>query len=514
MRKVFYFSLALLLGTMITISCKKVEVNPSDGGGGQTPDLARTAQIIVSNLPGVAVPQAGLTALVSFTDSKGDTLIRNKRVALNYEQAYYTDTLHFEKGAFDLVKFWVMKDEQVLFVAPRAGSPKAQLVNTPIPLQVSLLVKEHKSQPIEVAKVGADDKAEDFGYKPGDFGKIDPGPVEDPNAVVDIFIHPKVTIGDVVYDSIPVSIRIQTFDAAGQLTSTAIRPFMPGKNKVGLLKSAAKHVFRLEKWGTVDEFHIMKHELLPNREFTIGGMAAPKKLTEVSSARIIEGVTKPEVRKLYQYNALGKLTEIQTFRKKADQTTYLHMKELVTYSGNRVENIKRYNESGDLAGATYFGYNGNGQITNMIDDNGADRTNAEVRYANGDSPREKQVGIMYDYSNYYYTTSYTMYLLGGSVIKTIKSSTNTAYEEGEYQYDFSINPYVHLGLPDIYLSNISKHNLTRQVKQYVKDYPLEEPYLYTYKYDNDGYPIELVVKYKTYLTGQHAYDLKTLFKYQ
>jgi hypothetical protein len=150
----------------------------------------------------------------------------------------------------------------------------------------------------------------------------------------------------------------------------------------------------------------------------------------------------------------------------------------------------------------------------MIDDNGADRTTAEVRYANGDSPREKQIGIMYDYSNYYYTTSYTMYLLGGSVIKTIKSSTNTAYEEGEYQYDFSINPYVHIGLPDIYLSNISRHNMTRQVKQYVKDFPLEEPYLYSYKYNSDGYPTELVVKYKTYLTGQHAYDIKTLFKYQ
>lgn len=515
MRKDFYFRMALFFGLVIFFGCKKVEEPQGGGGEPQVPDLARTFQLVVNSLPGETSALAGLSAIVSLTDGKGDTVIKNKRVLLNYEQEYTSDSLQLEKGSYDLVKFWILKDDQVLFVTPRIGSAKASLVATPFPYLLSLVAKDHKLQTIEVAKVGENDRAEDFGYSPGDFGKPDTGPVEDPNAVVDIWIHPKIRIGDVVYDSVPVSVTIQTWDATGQVVS-AIRPFMAGRNKVSVPKSAAKHVFRLEKWGTSDELTITKDQLLPNSSFTLGGTVAAKRLSEVLTYKIIAGVSKPETRTLYQYNGSGKLTEIQTYRKRADQSNYLDTKELIEYSGDKVVRISRYNEFGEIKGSTIFDHQADGRVSHIVDVSSDNRTTAEVSYTGGEGGHgnaDNFIDVRYSYSHHYYTTSYNLSVKGGTVVRSVRSSTNGAYEEGQYQYDFSINPYVHLNLPDLYLSAYSKHNRIREVKQYAKDYPLEDAYQYSYKYNGDGYPAELVVKYKTYLTGQHAYDIKTVFKY-
>jgi hypothetical protein len=291
---------------------------------------------------------------------------------------------------------------------------------------------------------------------------------------------------------------------------------MPGRNKLSLSKSASKHVFRLEKWGTVDELTITKDELVPNSTFTLGGALEAKKLTEVITSKIISGVSQPLSRRLYQYNGSGRVSEIQTFRKRADQSTYLDMKERIEYSGDRLDNITRYNEQGEIKGSTYFGYRGDGSLVNIVEANGAEKTTAELNYTAGEGGpgnADHFIDIKYGYTHHYYTTDYNLQVKGGTVVRSVKSSTNSAYEEGQYQYDFSINPYIHLGLPDLYLSNYSKHNRIREVKQYFKDYPLEDAYQFTFKYNSEGYPTELVVKYKTYLTGQHAYDIRTVFKY-
>jgi hypothetical protein len=516
MRKELFISTVLFIGMVLFGACKKAEAPTGGGGGPQQPDLKRSFQLVLSELPGVPAPQVGLSAIVSITNAQGDTIVKNKRVSLNYDQQYYTDTLLSVKGNYNVSKFWILRDNDVLFATPVTGSVKAQLVSAPLPVQVSLVSSDHKLQSIGVARVEEKDKSEDFGYAAGEFGKPDTGPGDDPNAAIDIWIHPLIKIGDVVYDSVPVSVKMQTWDANGQVV-TAMRTFSPGKNKISLLKSAAKHVFKIEKWGTSDELVLTKDQIQPNGQYVIGGSRGAKKLSEVLTAKIIQGVSRPETRTLYQYNGVGRVKEILTYRKKPDNSTYLDVKQVIAYELGRVENVTRYNEAGAQTGSTHFAYKTDGKLSDIVDFEGENRTTAEFSYLAGEGGTgisgDHTISAAYSYTGHYYTGVYSMYIRGGNMLESTLTQSNSRYEKGRYDYDFGINPYVHLGLPDLYLSNYSKHNRINETKEFFLDYPLVLAYQYSYKYDSDGYPIELVVKYRTYLTGEHAYDIKTLFKY-
>jgi len=86
-------------------------------------------------------------------------------------------------------------------------------------------------------------------------------------------------------------------------------------------------------------------------------------------------------------------------------------------------------------------------------------------------------------------------------------------ESGLYGYEFGINPYVMLGVPDFHFSNYSKHNVLEQWKTYVNAFPIVVPYSFNYTYNSSGYPTELLTKYKTYLTQADAYTIRTVYTY-
>ncbi len=516
MRKELFISTVLFFGLALFGACKKVEAPGGGGGNPQEPDLKRSFQLVLGGLPGETVPRTGLSVLVSITNAQGDTIVKNKRLSLKHDQQYFTDTLLSVKGNYNISKFWILQNNEVLFVTPITGSSRAQAVTAPLPVQVSLVSADHKLQHIEVARVGAYDKSEDFGYAPGEFGKIDPGPVEDPNALISIWVHPLIRIGDVVYDSIPATITVQTWDKAGQMTSrNAV--FSAGRNKIDLLRSASKYKFRIEKWGTVDEMELIPAQVQAGAVYVFGGSKQAKKLSEVLTYKIVQGVSTPHTRLLYNYNTDGKIAEILTFKKMADNSNYLALKEKINYDMGRVESISRYDEEAAKTGSTHFSYLADGKLHQMIDYQGGHHISAELSYtaAGGGSgiSGDHLVSIKYAYSEHQYTAVSNLSIRGGNMIESLYSATNGDYAKGLYTYDFGINPYIHLKLPDLYLSNYSKHNRTAEQNEYFKAYPIVEAYDYDYTYGTDGYPVELIVKYKTYLTGAHAYDIRTVFKY-
>ena len=57
------------------------------------------------------------------------------------------------------------------------------------------------------------------------------------------------------------------------------------------------------------------------------------------------------------------------------------------------------------------------------------------------------------------------------------------------------------------------NNLISQQKSYSGTYPPAVAYEFIYKYDNEGYPTELIRHYKSYLTNQFVYTTKTVFTY-
>ncbi|HLO81348.1 MAG TPA: hypothetical protein VK166_10335, partial [Chitinophagaceae bacterium] len=306
------------------------------------------------------------------------------------------------------------------------------------------------------------------------------------------------------------------WDKSGQMTSrNAI--FSPGRNKIDLLKSASKYKFKIEKWGTVDEMELTRTQVQQGALYVFGGSKQAKKLSEVLTAKIEQGVSKPFTRSLYNYNSAGKIAEILTFKKRADNSTYLDLKQKINYDMGRVESVSKYNEEAQKIGSTHFSYKTDGKLSEIIDFEGEDRTTAAFTYLPGEGGTgisgDYTISGEYSYTKHYYTAAYSMFIRGGNVLQSLFAQSNARYEKIMYDYDFAINPYVHLNLPDLYLSNYSKHNPIREYREIALLFPLVVPYQFNYKYDSDGYPTELVVKYKTYLTGEHAYDIKTLFKY-
>lgn len=244
---------------------------------------------------------------------------------------------------------------------------------------------------------------------------------------------------------------------------------------------------------------------------------AAKKITEILTYQLVNGSYQPETRSLYRYNANGSLNEIQLYRKKADQSNYLAGVEKYAYEGNKLERVTRYNEANALVETTSFSYSADGKITRMINSTGNQRTEASVQYTTlGGSTGisgNYLISIHYQYSFVPYSMTYNLSMQGGVIKQSTKSTSHGNNETAHLQYDCSINPLAHLPVRDIYFSNYSKHNRVAQQTMYTGAYPSSEPYSYNYTYNSEGYPLKLITKYRTYLSGQHAFTIKTVFKY-
>jgi hypothetical protein len=109
--------------------------------------------------------------------------------------------------------------------------------------------------------------------------------------------------------------------------------------------------------------------------------------------------------------------------------------------------------------------------------------------------------------------NYNMQFKGGTLVEDAAVTSHHSSTMGVYHYDFNINPYIHLNLPDINFSNYSKHNINSQIKTFSLADQTFVPYDFEYKYDVDGYPTELVRKFSNSLNGQYAYTIKTVYNY-
>ena len=108
---------------------------------------------------------------------------------------------------------------------------------------------------------------------------------------------------------------------------------------------------------------------------------------------------------------------------------------------------------------------------------------------------------------------YNKSFIGGTMTEDAAITSHHSSELGRYAYDFKINPYIHLKIPDLFLTHTSKHNKVYQQKTFYAHYPLVEPYAFEYTYDGDDYPKELVTKYRNYGSTAHAQTIKTVYSY-
>lgn len=520
MKSLIYSRLSLLaLFVLFLVGCSKDDVvQPGNGGNGGNPipsPVNGEFRFMVAGLPGEQAAISGLSAVVNVVDSLQRPVWTSKKLALTYDGKYRSELLSLKQGNYRISSFLITDSSgKVRFIIPMANSAKASLVKNPLAHALPILKQSAGEQALEVARIAPGDKPEAFGYPAGTFETTEEIPAQ---KYLKILVQPLIKIGDIVYDSIPVSYQLTTWDSTGQ-ASMLTGHFVPGKNELSLLKSASRYNLKVIKWGTSDEITLRPADVQEGTVYSLGGSRAAKKLRSELTYKLENGISKPETRAVYEYENDGRLSQVVHYLKRADNTTYIDMTEKFEYNGFlKPTKIKRYNTNNELIRESAFVYGNEGRVSEMTMLESGVRTIARVGYSSKPGTTgitgKYEVNARYEYSNSNITTNYTMSFVGGNNMADAATTSNHSSELGSYQYDFNINPYIHLNRPDVLMPEHSRHNATVEVKTYHGSYPIAVAYDFVYKYDADGYPTEVVKSYKSYLTGKFLYKIRTVFNY-
>lgn len=509
------FPLFFIITALFAFSCSKhIDPKPGSGGGNETIN-SRQFQIVLDSLPGKPGVQNYLTALLSVINDRNEPVIVNKTIPIYYSQRYYTNKLVLPAGQYKVSKFILFQaDSSVAFAAPIAGSPKAGKVSQPLPVPFAMAFAQNLVS-LQVAAVSAGSKAADYGYEPADLGKH--GSPADSAMLVHMKILALVKIGQLVYDSIPVSMRIQSKYPSGE-TKTSTVNLVPGTNNLALSALAVKHTLTVEKWGITDEIDLTPSDLKEGMTLSIGGYRAAKLLTGVFAYQLANGTWKPLTKDDYQYDAQNNLKQVVHHLKRADQSVYIGSTDKMLYAAGKVQTINTYNEENHLSCTTHFWYNERKRVSQIVVQEGNKETVADFHYTilpgSSGITGNYSIDASYHYSWLTYSEQQNWMVNGGNAVQTTKASSHGSLEAGNYAYDFNINPFAHLNLPALYLQNLSKHNVIAQQKTYVAALPEIEPYNFQYTYRADGYPSELITQYRNAHTKIHSHTIKTMFVIQ
>ncbi|HEU0112633.1 MAG TPA: hypothetical protein VFQ73_17285 [Flavisolibacter sp.] len=341
---------------------------------------------------------------------------------------------------------------------------------------------------------------------------VNPVPVPNPNPSETSFtikLKTVITIGSIVYDSIPAVLTLSSWDSSGTEHKKVLN-MNAGANSISLLKKHVKFSFRVNQWSLSDELTLTKDEIKEGETYVLGGAKAAKRLIKEEEYLFAAGAYQPSSKSFYTYNADGSLQQIDFYQKKPQsQELKKYNVDKFIYTAGKLDKIQRYDDKGAAVSYTGFSYNAANKIENMEQKGYGQETYAYVEYNGGMQP---SINIDYLYNNGQ-AMSYTMNFVGGNKVKETAMSSTGGSEGGTFGYDLNINPYVHMNWPDIFLSKSSKNNMISQQKGYAGGFPVAEPYKFEYTYDADGYPVELVKSYKSYTTGEHLYKTKTVYTY-
>lgn len=503
----------IFLFLLILSACSKEKLVPPpthDNGGEPIPPVAEKAMLRFTmnvDLTGQPYHTSNLRAVVTIVNDKGQEVAKDKLLFLNLPNTVQTESIELPVGNYKLTSLRMeYGSAHTHFVAPVTGSSKASLVQHPLAMDFKVEKNSDNSISVEVLRVQQGEKPQLYGYPSGafDYGQ------EDANPYMKVKVKAIMRIGNIVYDSIPASLRVTTWNDRGEMTTT-YGHLNAGINEVQVLKAAVKYEFMVSKWGTNDAMIVKKEELDLNTIYTLGGSKDAKKLKSERVYKQVNGVDVPESKTDYFYEAGGMLSRIEYWLKRKDNSTYLAMTDEFEYANGRATRIVRTDkETRSVMTTTSFTYDNAGKVTSIAQNDDGFQTNATVEYFYTATP---QIKIHYAYPSRTFDMNYYMTLRGGNMIESSAATSHNNTETGRYSYDFNINPYVHMKWPNLFLSNNSLNNITSQQKQYFGSYPTADPYSFQYTYDADGYPTQVIKNFKSPVSGSFLFSTKTVFIY-
>ncbi len=503
-------SLAIIVAFNL-VACSKVPPpsNPTPGPG-DTPASSRIFRLVMDSLPGIAnEPVANLFAQLEIRDDKNVVVKSNQLLAINFQQGFKSETMELPAGNYKISKLLLQTGTgKILYAVPLAGSVKAVLVKRPLGYSIKIPNAVTLDVAADFLKILPGDKATDFGYDAETF----PAPLEE-DQQISIRIKTSIKIGDVLYDSIPSTLIYRSWDAKNDFKVRIIH-LNAGVNSIALDKNAERHEFIVRKWNKDYTRTISKTELRNEALYIFGEEKEAKLLKNELVYLLVNDYYKADTKNSYYYNDKKQLSRIEYFRKReVTGAPYIAMKEEFVYSNGKAERINRFDENSISTGFTSFDYDGNGKVSRITEQDRDIIRYATVVYHPTNADGFNEVNLSYGYSHIANKMEYYQRFLNGNLVSDNTKDVIDNTENAVYVYDDNINPYIHMGWPNLFLSNSSKNNMISQQRSYYGSYPANLVYSFEYKYDEEGYPIELVRRYKSYKTGQHLFTTKTVYTY-
>lgn len=317
-----------------------------------------------------------------------------------------------------------------------------------------------------------------------------------------------IRIGDIIYDNIPASFTLTSYDSSMQPHMLNVR-LKPGVNEINIPANHVRYRLFVKEWNQTDEMTLDRNNIQEDVVYTLGGGRAAKQLKYELNAVLVNGTYRAESKTEYRYDALGKLVKVLLFRKRTNGDIYVAVTEDLIYQQGKVTETIKKDESGNEISKLYISYDQQGKINALKHLRGTEETIGTVTY----TIKPEGVETHLKNSNTNGTVDYYMLSLKGNQVKRSSVASNNINEWSDYGYDSNINPYIHMNWPDILMSRNSKNNISWTGKEYFSGNLTLDPVNYRYAYDGEGYPVSLVKEYRSAQTGTILNTTKTTYHY-
>jgi hypothetical protein len=508
MKMNFRTFLNLLISVLILASCKKDKDLSQPVPQKPGPPTAFSFQLNFDPIAGeTEATLRNHSVIVSVVNSNDETVLDKRKLALSFDGKFKTPEVKLAAGEYRVVSCWIVNENnQARFAAPLLNSKHAIKVSKPLPVNFILPAPVVLQVPVDIAKIETGDTPVDFGYAAGSFVTL-PGDGEEEPATVLVRLRLAIRIGEVNYDNLEAGVAYTYWDE-NQNPRTSYVSIRPEDNSITLVRKATRHQFRINKWGQTYELSISKDEVREGETYNMGGVKPARMLKNELEYRLVNGVYVADSKKNFVYSAPGRLSGIEYFSRRPDGAPYIAMKDEFRFTGSRVTSIARLDERSQLTGTTEISYDGFGRISNLVFKSSTTTATASVSYQFTPATGVSEVTTKHQDGLQYFQR-----FISGNLVSDNSLAANGNTETGEYTYDKHVNPYIHMGWPEVYPAKNSRNNLNGQNKTFYGLYPSAVAYKFEYKYDAEGYPVELIRHYKSYLTNTPLHTTKTVFTY-
>lgn len=335
--------------------------------------------------------------------------------------------------------------------------------------------------------------------------------VPQPEQYFTIKVKASITVGDIVYDSIPGDFTITSWDKNGiKQEKDTLMP--AGTHQVSLPASHLRYAIRLSKWGKEYELPLPKNEVINGKLYTVGGTKAAKKLLSEFTYSFQEGTFQLQRKQTYAYDQQGRLDKISySYHNPGtnDPLPTLASVDQLIYNDNRldqIETVDKLEGTNDVIGFSRFYYNQQGRVEAvqykyrenfiMYRNTYAQQDGLELLTMNALTEDHNPSGSRIDlkFSN-------------GNRVEETTIVPATPVSTRSYGFDDAINPYIHLKWHQLYFKDQSKNNVVAEKLDGTLFLKTE------YQYDGDGYPTEMIKKEFHPLSGEYRPVLKTIYSY-